>query len=643
MCAPLRISALLPDTRVIAYTYDPDGNVTSVTPPGRPSHGFDYDAIDQTTGYTPPALDGGPVATHYDYNLDKQPTKVTRPDGQTIDYAYDAAGRLSTLTMPTGAISYAYKAGSGQLASIAAPDGVNLAYTYDGALLTGVTATGPIPGALTTVYDNFFRASQIGVNGSNIAYAYDADGLLTGAGNMALARDPGNGLVTGTALGQIATTQSYDSFGRVSGFTAKQGATVLFDEQYQRDNAGNLTKKTVTMVGQTSVYNYAYDPAGRLTDVTKDGTATGHFEYDANGNRILAYGTIASYDDQDRLTGFGNAQYAYTANGELQKITGATTASYEYDVSGNLKHVDLPNGSTLDYLADGRNRRVGKKVNGTLVQGFLYQDQLKPAAELNGQGNVISRFVYAGKANVPDYMVKGGVTYRIVSDQLGSVRLVINSATGQIAQRIDYDEWGNVLSDSNPGFQPFGFAGGLYDRDTGLVRFGARDYDPHVGRWTVKDPIGFGGGDTGLYGYVGGNPISYTDPNGLTPVGIAVGIGVRVIGGRAAAAIGAGARSLLGPTVGGIAACVLAGVCTLSDGNDAIEPKPNREQKPEGCPVGTKPIDKDKRLDRKKIHGIKDQIGAGARDWVGISPDGRIWTNEGGQAANNGPFEDYLP
>jgi len=363
--------------------------------------------------------------------------------------------------------------------------------------------------------DNFFRASQIGVNGSNIAYAYDADGLLTGAGNMTLTRDPCNGLVTGTALGQIATTQSYDSFGRVSGFTAKQGATVLFDEQYQRDNAGNLTRKTVTLDGQTSVYDYAYDPAGRLTDVTKDGIATGHFEYDANGNRILAYGTIASYDDQDRLTGFGNAQYAYTANGELQKITGATTASYEYDVSGNLKHVDLPNGSTLDYLADGRNRRVGKKVNGTLVQGFLYQDQLKPAAELNGQGNVVSRFVYAGKANVPDYMVKGGVTYRIIGDQLGSVRLVINSATGQIAQRIDYDEWGNVLSDSNPGFQPFGFAGGLYDRDTGLVRFGARDYDSYTGRWTVKDPIGFGGGDSSLYNYVGGDPLSFIDPLGL--------------------------------------------------------------------------------------------------------------------------------
>jgi len=65
-----------------------------------------------------------------------------------------------------------------------------------------------------------------------------------------------------------------------------------------------------------------------------------------------------------------------------------------------------------------------------------------------------------------------------------------------------------VLSDTNPGFQPFGFAGDLYDRDTELERFGARDYDAGTGRWTAKDPIRFGGGDTNLYGYVLGDPVN---------------------------------------------------------------------------------------------------------------------------------------
>jgi len=48
-----------------------------------------------------------------------------------------------------------------------------------------------------------------------------------------------------------------------------------------------------------------------------------------------------------------------------------------------------------------------------------------------------------------------------------------------------------------------------------LVRFGARDYDPEAGRWTGKDPIGFGGGDTELYGYVGNDPINHVDSLGL--------------------------------------------------------------------------------------------------------------------------------
>jgi RHS repeat-associated protein len=83
-----------------------------------------------------------------------------------------------------------------------------------------------------------------------------------------------------------------------------------------------------------------------------------------------------------------------------------------------------------------------------------------------------------------------------------------------------------VLGDSNPDFQPFGFAGGLHDVDTGLVRFGARDYDAELARWTAKDPSGFAGGDTNLYAYSYGDPVNFVDPNGelafLIPLAIMV-------------------------------------------------------------------------------------------------------------------------
>jgi RHS repeat-associated protein len=177
----------------------------------------------------------------------------------------------------------------------------------------------------------------------------------------------------------------------------------------------------------------------------------------------------------------------------------------------------LPDGTQIVYVIDGKNRRIGKKVNGQLVQGFLYGDQLRPVAELDSNGNVVSRFVYGDKPNAPEYMIRGGVTYRFIADHLGSPRLVVDTATGVIEQRMDYDEFGNVLVDTNPGFQPFGFAGGLYDHGTKLIRFGMRDYDGEAGRWTAKDPILFQGADPNLYGYVLSDPVNGKDARGTQP------------------------------------------------------------------------------------------------------------------------------
>ena len=87
-------------------------------------------------------------------------------------------------------------------------------------------------------------------------------------------------------------------------------------------------------------------------------------------------------------------------------------------------------------------------------------------------------------------------------DQVGSPR-VVYTENGQIVKEITYDSFGTILHDTNETLKiPFGFAGGLYDADTELVRFGYRDYDPVTGKWTAKDSIGFDGGDSNLYGYV---------------------------------------------------------------------------------------------------------------------------------------------
>lgn len=291
---------------------------------------------------------------------------------------------------------------------------------------------------------------------------------------------------------------------------------------------GRITEKAESIDGVTHAYAYGYDVAGRLTDVVTDAVPTAHYNYDTNGNRTGGFNQVCSaidnvsIDEQDRLStldcGPSAVSYTYTANGELlTKTDGDGTTTYTYDVLGNLKIVLLPNGDQIDYVIDGKNRRVGKKVNGTVAQGWLYDGQLRIIAELDGSNQVVSRFVYGNRRNVPEYMTKGGATCRILTDHLGSPRVVVNVADGGIAQRMDYDEFGNVIVDANLDFQPFGFAGGLYDGDTKVVRFGARDYDPETGRWTIKDPIRFRGGDTDLYAYGQGDPVNSADPSGLGP------------------------------------------------------------------------------------------------------------------------------
>jgi hypothetical protein len=106
----------------------------------------------------------------------------------------------------------------------------------------------------------------------------------------------------------------------------------------------------------------------------------------------------------------------------------------------------------------------------------IYQDQLNPVVEVDSLGSIITRFVYGSRGNIPDYLVKDSVVYKYITDHLGSVRFLVNLTTGEIVQELDYDEFGKVLKNTNESFQPFTYAGGLYDVQTGLICFGARDY-----------------------------------------------------------------------------------------------------------------------------------------------------------------------
>ena len=203
---------------------------------------------------------------------------------------------------------------------------------------------------------------------------------------------------------------------------------------------------------------YQYDDRYCLTEVTKNSQLVGLYQYDANG----------------RLS---------------QTTTGTDVTTYDYDSQGRLKQVQTPD-HTIDYRLNALGNRVAKVKDGDVVERYLWQDKTTLLATYDGDGNLKQRFEYT-LGHAPTNFTENGNTYYLLTDQLGSPRVITDSA-GQVVKAVEYDAYGNVISDSNPGFEiPFGFAGG----------------------------------DTNLYGYVLGNPVNGIDLNGFQSFDVASSFG----------------------------------------------------------------------------------------------------------------------
>ena len=505
------------------FEYDSNGNLRTRTVPTPADHTFTYNGVNKRTGYTSPLQN----QTIYTYDKQRRVTRVTKPSGKSIDSTY-TDGRITTVTTPESTIHYAYGC-QNNISSITKED-ESITLTYDGNLVTSIVQSGLLNETLAYTYNNDFRLNSFTYASQTESYTYDKDGLLIQSGDYTLTRDPQNGLTTGITDGTLNVEQTYNAFGELKtqksqNFKLKlkrEEARIVKQDSKIVDYFVNKKGKTKKRVNRT-ILHYTYDNRDRLIEVREGKKAQNlveQYSYDANGNRISAtvYGetTTASYTLDDQLVVYGENSYKYDEDGYLvEKTTPNGTTTYNYGTLGELREVNTPT-QAITYKHNANNQRVAKLIDGQIVEKYLWADLTTLLAVYDDNDNLVQRFEYAEQRMPLSMTDTNGTKYYLHYDQVGTLKAV-SDANHKNIKEISYDTYGNILSDSNTSFKvPFGFAGGLYDTDTKLTRFGHRDYDAYTGKWTAKDPIGFAGGDTNLYGYVLGDPVNFVDPEGLS-------------------------------------------------------------------------------------------------------------------------------
>lgn len=562
---------------ITRYTYDAMGNKTSVTDANGRTTSYEYnhkgkvekatDAIGNITAYTYgasgcPSCGGGvdkltaltdaknQTSTWW-YNLAGQLTQEIDPLQKATSYAYDPAGNLTTRTDANGAsLTYLYDA-LNRLTRTTYPDNSTVTYTYDNAGRVVTAANSNI--TYTYTYDADDRVTSVtDSRGYAITYQYDAlgkrtqttllpntpderiitysydhanrqTGITSSAGLFTLGYDAAGrrGFVNYPNL--VTATYGYDNASRLTSLGHQAIGQTIASSAYTLDNVGNRTTKSGTCNAI-----YTYDGIYRL--ITATASTTEAFTYDPVGNRL----TGPASTDTGYLSNAGNQttqdsqfQYSYDNNGnQTARVTpndpnNSWTQTWDYE--NRLARMENANGQqSVTFKYDPMGRRIEKKattvsdgIATTATYSYLY-DNAAIALEIltDDSGTTKTFYTHGPGIDEPLALERSGLYYYFHADGLGSLTAITDQSRN-IVQSYEYSSFGAVTQ-STEFRNSFTYTGREWDPETGLYYYNARYYDPIVGRFISKDPIGFDGGDVNLYAYVGNNITNFTDPTGLT-------------------------------------------------------------------------------------------------------------------------------
>jgi RHS repeat-associated protein len=447
--------------RVTALSYDAErGLPLSITDPiGTVTSTNSYDALGRISGVTN-AL-GQTVTAVYDN--DGRITAKKYGANSIATYGWNTKNQLISATDITGLKTFTRNVAD-QVTAISYPDQLSISLVYDDA---GNVSSISYPGGPTVsyTYDSLNRTSGLTFSGNSISMGYNTSG----------------GLASETRSNAVNSAYGYDAAGQLIALSHKNGATVIAELAYTRNDAGLIINESGTLP---------------LVPGSSGQENTG------------------SYNAANGVLTWGSDSYNYDADGNLTAIAGSKIFSATYDYEKRPSSITL-GGITTTYSYDGLGNRV--KAQASTTRNFHHDPWGKLLFETNASGQVTANYIYAGNrlvASGTGTTAGGYVFYH--QDKTGNT-LALTDTSGVVVAAYAYSPYGAVLNKSGVMTTPYTYVGvyGVMDEGNDLFYMKNRYYDAATGRFIQRDPIGFAGGQTNLYAYVGDNPVSGVDPEGM--------------------------------------------------------------------------------------------------------------------------------
>ncbi|TMQ13765.1 MAG: RHS repeat-associated core domain-containing protein, partial [Deltaproteobacteria bacterium] len=440
---------------------------------------------------------------------------VLYPATRTTRVRLDPALRRTALEDETGRTAFTFDE-LGQLAGVTDPDGRKLGYTRGP---WGEIRTIDLPDRqqLRYRYDARLRPTRVSDGDAAITYEYRDDQ------HEVIRRLPGG----------VTTLIRRDAHGAVAVIRHTRADQVLLELRYRRDDDGRVIRREEDSALGTRVWEFHYDPLGRLVRETEPGGPV-ELAYDADGN-------LTSRSDASHVTRFAYEQgqlvresrydrrgqdldlvdeiaFEYDRRGQLHRQHGRKRViTYDWNADGQLVDVQRSDG-TVHYTYNGDGLRVARKFHGKRTEYLHHLDGPLPEVivERDPDGRLAHDILGLGRVgrSGPD-----GAHRFYLEDELGSTRVVVDDR-GQPVARYEYSEFGVPTRVDGSAEAPYLFTGQPWDPDTELLFLRNRYYAPAIARFLSPDPHPPTLADPqslNRYSYCEGDPINKIDPTGLQP------------------------------------------------------------------------------------------------------------------------------